>query len=104
MSSDPKTFELDELKPGDLLFWSGTYKIDRDPPITYTMIYLGTEMSRKQRVMIGASNGRSYDGKARWGISVFDFKAGLMPRRPDSEATLRPSFLGYARIPDLRDD
>lgn len=104
LSSDPKTFELDELKPGDLLFWSGTYKIDRDPPITHTMIYLGTEIRRKQRVMIGASNGRSYDGKPRWGISVFDFKAGLMPRLSDSEAALRPSFLGYARIPGLRDD
>ena len=27
------TFELDALKPGDLLFWSGTYSVDRDPPM-----------------------------------------------------------------------
>src|SRR5262249_25898196 len=37
------TFELDDLRPGDLLFWRGTYNIDRAPPITHTMIYLGRE-------------------------------------------------------------
>jgi cell wall-associated NlpC family hydrolase len=28
--------EFDDLKPGDLLFWRGTYNIDRDPPITHS--------------------------------------------------------------------
>src|SRR5437763_1347008 len=32
------TFELEELVPGDLLFWTGTYSIERDPPITHAMI------------------------------------------------------------------
>ena len=56
------TFELDSLKPGDLLFWSGTYSVDRDPDITHTMIYLGREKTTNHRIMVGASDGRSYKG------------------------------------------
>jgi cell wall-associated NlpC family hydrolase len=93
------TFELDALKPGDLLFWSGTYNINRDPPITHTMIYLGREKRTKKRVMIGSSDGRTYDGKQRWGVSVFDFK---MPPPPNSgDAKISPVFVGYGRIPSL---
>ena len=43
LSRNEDSFELDALKPGDLLFWRGTYSIDRDPPITHVMIYLGRE-------------------------------------------------------------
>ena len=43
VSRKEDSFELDDLKPGDLLFWRGTYNIDRDPPITHAMIYLGRE-------------------------------------------------------------
>ena len=46
------SFEFDDLKPGDLLFWRGTYNIDRDPPITHTMIYLGREKRTNKRVMV----------------------------------------------------
>src|SRR5215831_9903472 len=81
VSRKEDTFELDDLKPGDLLFWRGTYNIDRDPPITHTMIYLGREKRTNKRVMIGSSDGRTYDGKQRWGVSVFDFK---MPPPPQS--------------------
>lgn len=86
--------EFAELLPGDLLFWSGTYAIEREVPVTHVMLYLGTEKKTKKRVMFGASNGRSYRGKARWGVSVFDFK---MPR-----AGSKAVFLGYGRIPGLR--
>jgi peptidoglycan DL-endopeptidase CwlO len=27
-------FELNELSPGDLLFWAGTYDVKREPPVT----------------------------------------------------------------------
>src|SRR5262249_3247789 len=62
LSRKEDSFELDDLKPGDLLFWGGTYNIDRDPPITHTMIYLGREKRTNKRVMIGSSDGRTYDG------------------------------------------
>src|SRR5205823_2255768 len=58
VSGKDDSFELKELKPGDLLFWSGTYSIERDPPITHAMIYLGREKKTGARVMVGASDGR----------------------------------------------
>ena len=64
-SRQEDTFELDELAPGDLLFWTGTYSIERDPPITHAMIYLGREKGTKQRIMVGASDGRTYKGNKR---------------------------------------
>jgi cell wall-associated NlpC family hydrolase len=102
VSRKEDSFELDDLKPGDLLFWRGTYNIDRDPPITHTMIYLGREKRTKKRVMIGSSDGRTYDGKQRWGVSVFDFKLPPPPRSGD--AKISPVFVGYGRIPGLDKD
>jgi cell wall-associated NlpC family hydrolase len=102
LSRKEDSFEFDALKPGDLLFWRGTYNIDRDPPITHTMIYLGREKRTNKRVMIGSSDGRTYDGKQRWGVSVFDFK---MPPPPNSgDAKISPVFVGYGRIPGLGAD
>ena len=99
LSRHEDSFEFDALKPGDLLFWSGTYNIGRDPPITHTMIYLGREKRTKKRVMLGSSDGRTYDGKQRFGVSVFDFK---MPPPPNSaDGKLSPVFVGYGRIPGL---
>jgi len=102
LSRKEDSFELNALKPGDLLFWRGTYNIDRDPPITHTMIYLGREKRTNKRVMVGSSDGRTYDGKQRWGVSVFDFK---MPPPPKSgDAKISPVFVGYGRIPGLSED
>jgi cell wall-associated NlpC family hydrolase len=102
LSRHEDSFELDALKPGDLLFWRGTYSIDRDPPVTHTMIYLGREKRTKKRVMLGASDGRTYDGKQRFGVSVFDFK--LPPAANSDDAKLSPVFVGYGRIPGLKED
>lgn len=95
------SFELAALKPGDLLFWTGTYDVDRDPPITHAMIYLGREKSTGRRVMVGASDGRVYHDQSRYGVSVFDFKVS---RAGKTTATGRtPTFVGYGRIPGLGD-
>jgi cell wall-associated NlpC family hydrolase len=102
LSRHEDSFELDALKPGDLLFWRGTYNIDRDPPITHTMIYLGREKRTNKRVMVGASDGRTYDGKQRFGVSVFDFK--LPPPPNSADAKISPVFVGYGRIPGLSED
>lgn len=93
------TFELDELVPGDLLFWTGTYSIERDPPITHAMIYLGRKKGTNQRIMVGASDGRTYEGESRYGVSVFDFKIPK-PAKTD-EGRSSPNFIGYGHVPGL---
>ena len=99
-STDPHSFEFADLRPGDLLFWTGTYSIERDPPITHVMIYLGTEKKSGQRVMFGASEGRRYGGMSRYGVSVFEFTMpGFPPPPAYKSGTAR--FVGYAAIPGL---
>ena len=93
------TFELDALRPGDLLFWSSTYSVNRDPAITYTMIYLGREKETNRRIMVGASDGRTYKGQSRVGVGVFDFK--VSPSKATEDNRPGPAFVGYARIPGL---
>ena len=83
--------QFDDLRPGDLLFWSGTYGIDR--AITHVMIYLGTHKASGKPLMVGASDGRSYNGNRRRGVSVFDFR---LPRKES-----RARFVGYGSIPGL---
>ncbi len=98
------TFELDALKPGDLLFWAGTYRTEKDPAITHTMIYLGREKGTNQRIMVGSSDGRVYKGQSRFGVSVFDFHVAAHKRAKadsDDEQALTPVFVGYGRIPSL---
>ena len=91
VSKSDDSFELEELKPGDLMFWTGTYDINRDPPITHSMIYLGREKSTGRRVMVGASDGRVYRDQSRFGVSVFDFKLSRAGRAAPN-----------GRTPDLR--
>ena len=101
VSQTDDTFELDGLKPGDLLFWTGTYDIKRDPPITHTMIYLGREKGTNRRVMVGASDGRTYHDESRYGVSVFDFKVSRSGRTAENGRT--PRFIGYGHIPGISD-
>jgi cell wall-associated NlpC family hydrolase len=84
---------LADLRPGDLMFWEGTYEVQRDPPISHTMIYLGKEKATGMPVMVGASDGRTYGGVRRNGVSVFDFR---LPRS-DSAA----KFVAYGRVPGI---
>ncbi len=93
-------FEFKDLQPGDLMFWSGTYNTGRDVPISHVMLYLGREKKSGKSVMFGSSDGRSYNGIQRWGVSVFDFK---MPKADPANPEKRVDFVGYARIPGLRD-
>jgi cell wall-associated NlpC family hydrolase len=87
-----KSWEFAEIRPGDLLFWTNTTgKSDREPPVTHVMIFLGREKKSGREVMFGSSDGRTYDGKARWGVGVFDF---VLPKE-SSQAR----FIGYAHLP-----
>jgi peptidoglycan DL-endopeptidase CwlO len=102
LSRSGESFELDDLKPGDLMFWSGTYRTERDIPITHVMIYLGREKSTDKPVMVGATDGRSYEGIRRFGVSVFDFKMPSGQSNKD-DPDLTAKFEGYASIPGLRE-
>jgi len=95
-----ESFEFDDLKPGNLLFWSGTYSVNREFPITHVMIYLGKEKPTGKPVMVGSTDGRSYDGIRRSGVSVFDFN--LPSGKPNcADPNLTARFEGYGSIPGL---
>lgn len=100
ISRKKDSFELDALRPGDLLFWTGTYTTDRDPPVTHTMIYLGKRKSDGKQVMFGASDGRTYDSRKIWGVSVFDFTIPKAAKKSPAEGA-GSVFIGYANIPGL---
>jgi cell wall-associated NlpC family hydrolase len=93
------SFELDALKPGDLLFWVTPYSVSREPDVIETMIYIGRDKATNQRLMVGASEGRTYKDQMRKGVGIFDFKIG----RTASKASKEPTavFVGYGRIPGL---
>ena len=82
--------DFSNLNPGDLLFWSGTYEVKRAINVSHVMMYLGRNNEGKP-LMIGASDGRTYQGKKIYGVSVFDFQL------PNGQGKSR--FLGYSCIP-----
>ena len=72
----PADPSLTELLPGDLLFWA-TGKIADDAEsvnITHVAMYLGRETKDGLRIMINATDGRSYRGTKANGYGVYDFK------------------------------
>lgn len=90
-----KDQSFDDLQPGDLLFWTGTYapKDGRPNKITHLQMYLGIEKGHGP-VMVGSTDGRSYRGIARCGFGVFDFK---LPRK-----TSKSRIAGYGTPPGLK--
>ncbi len=109
LSKKEDSFELNELRPGDLLFWTGTYNVDHDPPVTHTMLYLGRRKKDGKPLMLGASDGRPYDGEKRNGVSVFDFKLPAARSADAADAATAaapdhsPDFAGYGPIPGMAD-
>ena len=82
------------LKPGDLIFWSGTYEATpRKLPITHVMLYLGQHKVTQKPVIFGASDGRSYEGQKRTGVSVFNL---TMPK-----ADGKAAIYGFGSVPGL---
>jgi hypothetical protein len=56
------------------------------------MLYLGRDKNN-QPLMFGASDGRTYRGEMKWGVTVFDFEL------PSENSPIR--FLGYGCIPNF---
>ena len=84
--------KFDALRPGDLLFWTGTYEVKgRASGVSHVMLYLGERVKDGRPVMFGASDGRSYDDARQNGVSVFDFK---LPGK-----TSKAKFFGYGALP-----
>lgn len=83
------------LKPGDLLFWSGTYNPadGRSNKITHVQIYLGREKKDGLPVMIGSTDGRSYRGSQRTGFGTYNF------RLPSKSSKSR--FVGFGAPPGI---
>lgn len=86
---------LKKLRPGDLLFWGGSYEPDdaRKVNITHVAIYLGLEKIDGHAVMINATDGRSYRGTKGNGYGVYDFR---MPKTGG-----RSVFMGYGTPPGI---
>lgn len=84
-----------KLKPGDLVFWSGTYAPTdgRLSNITHVGMFMGYEKKDGHPVMINASNGRSYRGVKQSGFGVNDFR---FPRSGGTSV-----MVGYGTPPKL---
>ena len=94
-AKDTEDKSLADLKPGDLVFWSGTYvpTDGRTTKITHVGMFLGYEKKDGRPVMINATNGRSYRGKKGNGFGVYDFRV------PSSKSKSR--MVGYGTPPGL---
>ena len=85
------TFELDELVPGDLLFWTGTYNVERDPP-SQPMSSSGARKGRS-RIMVGAS-ADDLRSRSRYGVSVLISKSQPAKTKEGGD----PNFIGRGRF------
>lgn len=85
--------EFADLKPGDLLFWTNTTATTRKLPVTHVMVYVGKRKKDGKRIIFGSSDGRSFSGMRRSGVSIFDFHL------PRAEGTAR--LHGYGSAPGL---
>lgn len=88
---------FDAIKPGDLVFWSGTYvpTDTRKTKVTHVAMFLGHEKEDGRAVMINATSGRSYRGKKGDGFGVFDFRV------PSENSKSR--LIAYGSPPGLTD-
>lgn len=86
---------LRRLRPGDLMFWKGTYRTGkRWPNISHVMIYMGRNPQTGGHYMFGGRSGgqRGLNGS---GIDFYPLRSG------ESEGR-HGSFVGYGRPPGMR--
>lgn len=94
-SSDLTAGVLRRLKPGDLLFWRGTYATGkRWPNISHVMIYMGRDPSSGRHWMFG---GRSGSRSGQNGSEIDFFEIG-----PGESEGRRSSFVGWGTVPGVK--
>lgn len=97
-AEDTEHESLSKLKPGDLVFWSGTYEPTdgRLTKVTHVAMFLGREKKDGRAVMINATNGRSYRGTKLDGYGVCDFR---VPKKGG-----KSRMVGYGAPPGLAEE
>jgi hypothetical protein len=91
-TNDFQSYQFAKLQPGDLLFWSGTYRTNHDYNITHVMLYLGKN-AFGQPIMFGATDRRN--NRFNSGIGIFNFNVAQ---------NSAGHFVGYSCIPNLTCD
>lgn len=82
-----KELDARKLKPGDLIFWGGTY--DSGHKVSHVMMYMG-EGTNGKLYMYGA-RGTNKVGISGAGVDIFELRSGK-----------HNSLVGYGRIPASR--
>jgi hypothetical protein len=91
---------VSQLRSGDLLFWEWTYDIERNPPITHVMIYLGRTADGTAK-MVGSATRSKGEVTRSGGIDVYTFNANapMGGVRDFWGNTVRKGrFVGYGRM------
>lgn len=93
-SAAPNSHALDALRPGDLLFWTHTYRAKPGQHVTHVKVYLGRRKSDNTPIMAGATSGRNASG----GGALYEFFLdGTYQGYTDAG-----DFVGYGSVPGLR--
>ena len=86
---------LSKMKPGDLMFWKGTYNTGRRwPDVSHVMVYMGRDPHTGKFWMFGG-RGSSKRGVNGGGVDFHSFS----PRESEGR---KASFIGYGSVPGVR--
>ncbi|MDZ4789092.1 MAG: NlpC/P60 family protein [Blastochloris sp.] len=91
---------VSQLRSGDLLFWEWTYDIQRSPPITHVMIYLG-RTAEGQPKMVGSATRSRGETTDSGGVNIYNFNANApMGGVRDfwGNVVRKGRFVGFGRV------